>query len=69
MNYEKKRKRQAGRQGEGTESERSRSYRQGYYDGKHSLIEELIQAGILPPVTFALKQTTEAEIIKLYPPI
>ena len=40
-NYDKKRKRQRGRQGVGSESERERIYRQGYWDGKHVLINHL----------------------------
>ena len=45
-NYDKKRKRQRGRQGVGSESERQRIYRQGYYDGKHALIERFVESGI-----------------------
>ncbi len=65
-NYEKKRKRQNGRQGIGSNSERVRIYRQGYYDGKHALIERLIEAGVLPPVTFNMKPVTREEFEKDY---
>jgi hypothetical protein len=69
MNYEKKRKRNNGRQGIGTESERARIYRQAYYDAQSELIGRFIEAGILPPITFERKPMTQAEIIELYPPI
>lgn len=51
MNYEKKRKRQNGRQ-EGTISERQSEYIKGYHDGQAALISRLIKARVLPPVTF-----------------
>lgn len=47
INYEKKRKRQNGRQG-GKESPRQAAYRQVYYDGQSELIRKYIEAGILP---------------------
>ncbi len=59
-NYDKKRKRQNGRQ-KSNESERSQQYRQGYFDGQSALIERLTQAGILPPITFDLKQVSQEE--------
>lgn len=67
MNYEKKRKRQNGRQGTGSESERQRIYRQGYWDEKHALIERFIEAGVLPPITFDMKPVNSEEFKKEYP--
>ncbi len=63
-NYDKKRKRQNGRQEGGGESERTRQYRQGYYDGQSALIERFTEAGILPPVTFNMEPKTQDEFKK-----
>jgi hypothetical protein len=53
-NYEKKRKRQNGRQG-GGESARQQAYRKGYYDGAGDLISRLAEAGLLPDVKFDIE--------------
>ena len=57
MNYEKKRKRQNGRQ-RINESERQIIYRQAYYDGQAEIIERMINAGVLPPVSYDLKSVS-----------
>ncbi len=66
MNYDKKRKRQNGRQGVGSESERQRIYRQGFFDGQAQVIGRMTDAGILPPITFAMKSVTNEEFKKDY---
>lgn len=68
MNYDKKRKRQNGRQGIGTLSERERIYRQGHFDGASELIQRLKEAGILPEIKYDLKSVTQDEFKKSYPP-
>lgn len=52
MNYEKKRSRQNGRQGEDYGQKGLSHYSQGYYDGQSELIDRLTSAGILPKVDF-----------------
>jgi hypothetical protein len=66
-NYDKKRKRQAGRQGVGSESERDRIYRQGYFDGQAALIERFQEAKVLPRLDFKMVPQTQEEFKKDYP--
>lgn len=51
MNLEKKRKRQNGRQG-GVQSESQIAYQKGYFDGQAKVIQDMIDNGVLPPVSF-----------------
>lgn len=50
-NYEKKRKRQSGRQS-GGQSERERIYQKGIFEGQSQVIRRMIDAGILPKVSY-----------------
>ena len=55
-NYDKKRKRQKGRQGLGTMSERGAAYQKGFFDGQAQVIHRMTEAGILPKLDFDLKE-------------
>ena len=65
-NYDKKRKRQNGRQG-GSQSERQRIYQEGFFAGQGQVIDRMIEAGILPPVSFEMVPKTQEEFKKEYP--
>jgi hypothetical protein len=59
-NYDKKRKRQRGRQG-GGESERQRIYREGFFAGQHQVIDRMVDSGILPRIDFELKEVYRSD--------
>lgn len=67
MNYDKKRKRQNGRQVGGTLSERDKIYYQSHYCPSSELIQRMIEAGVLPEIKFAFKNVTEEEFKSYYP--
>jgi len=67
-NYDKKRKRQNGRQDDGgLETKHQRAYRQGYFDGQSALIQRLTDAGVLPRLEFKMESKTKEEFAKDYP--
>lgn len=65
MNYEKKRKRQNGRQVP-SESERQKIYREVFYTGQAFTIERMIAAKILPRFDFNLEPIALEEFKKDY---
>ena len=76
MNYEKKRKRQRGRQ-QCRPSERYRAKLDAHFEKAAQEIDRLIAEGVLPPITFSsdpiykyhMKPMTEREFVQVYPPV
>ena len=76
MNYEKKRKRQNGRQ-ECRPSERYRAKLEAHFEKVGADITRMIEEGVLPPITFSsdpiykyhMKPMTQQEFVQVYPPI
>jgi hypothetical protein len=61
MSFNKKRKKQNGRQGA---SEKQQRYQKGFFDGQAKLIDKLIDAGALPKIDFSLKSVYEEGELK-----
>lgn len=55
-NYDKKRKRQNGRQCSGTMSEKDATYLKGFFEGQAQVIDRMTNAGILPKLDFKLRE-------------
>ncbi len=55
-NYDKKRKRQNGRQGPGIMSDKDHAYLKGFFEGQAQVIDRMTNAGILPKLDFKLRE-------------